>query len=125
MQLISNEIRQPNFRAITDIAYKQDPSGALSMIPSRVLMIQGIRCCYTFKVGSMGDMEISETYAKLYENGALKDEFKIEERKGLARDLYFPNVFKTEWIKIVLSRNHDNSIWLDNGPVKITKVYIE
>ena len=39
VQLISNEIRQPNFRAILDISYKQDPSGALLMIPPWVLMI--------------------------------------------------------------------------------------
>ena len=70
---------------------------------------------------SIGDMEIRETYWKLCENRALKDEFKIIERKGLTCALDFSNVFKTEWIKIVLSRIHDNSIWLDNGPVKITK----
>ena len=39
----------------------------------------------------------------------------------MTRALDFPNVFKTKWIKIVLSRIHDNSIWLDNGWVKITK----
>ena len=66
-------------------------------------------------------MEIRETFGKLCENGALKDEFKIIERKGLTHALDFPNVFKIEWIKIVLSRIHDNFIWLDNGLVKITK----
>ena len=66
-------------------------------------------------------MDIMETYGKLYKNGALKDEFKIIESKGLTCALDFSNVFKIEWIKIVLSRIHDNSIWLDNGPVKITK----
>ena len=65
LQLISNEIRQPNFRAILDIAYKNNSSSALSMIPPWVLMIQDVRCCYTCKVGSIGDMEIRETYGKL------------------------------------------------------------
>ena len=32
VQLISNEIKQPIFKAILDIAYKQDPFSALSMI---------------------------------------------------------------------------------------------
>ena len=35
--------------------------------------------------------------------------------------LDFSNVFKTKWIRIVLSKIHDSSLWLDNGPIKITK----
>ena len=94
--MIRNEIRQPNFRAIPDIAYKQDPFGALSMILPQVLMIQDVRCCYTCKVGSIGDMDIRETYGKLCENGVLKDELKIVKRKRLTCVLDFPNVFKIE-----------------------------
>lgn len=56
VQLISNEIRQPNFRAIPNISYKQDLSGVFSMISTRVLMIKDVRCFYTCKVGSIGDM---------------------------------------------------------------------
>ena len=76
MKLISNEFKQPNFRAILDIVYKQDPSSVLSMIPLQVLMIQDVGCCYTYKVGSIGDMEIRETYGKLCENGVLKEEYQ-------------------------------------------------
>lgn len=120
MQLIRNKIKQPNFRAIHSIIYKQDLFGTLSMIPQQVLMIQDVRLCYTCEVGSIGDMEIRETYGNLCENGVLKEEFKIVEKKGLTCALDFPNIFKREWIKMVLSRIHDNSIWLDNGPIKIT-----
>ena len=84
-------------------------------------MIQDMRYCYTCKVGSIGEMEIIETYGKLCENGALKDEFKIVERKGLTCALEFPNVFKIEWIKIILSIIHDNYVWLENGSIKVTK----
>ena len=121
MQLICNEIKQPNFRAILDIAYKQDPSGVLSTIPLQVLIIQDVRYYYTCKVGSIGDMEIRETYGKFYENGVLKEEFKNFEKKGLTCALDFPNVFKIEWIKIVLSRIYNNYLWLENGQVKMTK----
>ena len=84
-------------------------------------MIQDMICCYTCKLGIIGDMEIRETYGKLCENGALKDELKLVERKCLTHALDFSKVFKTKWIKIVFIRIHDNSIWLDNGLVKITK----
>ena len=62
VQLINNEIKKPIFKAILDIAYTQDPSGALSMMPPQVLMIQDVRCCYTCKIGSIGDMEIKYVY---------------------------------------------------------------
>ena len=69
-------------------------------------------------------MEISNAYDKLYENGKLKDEFSIVEKKGLTKALVFPTAFKTEWICLVLSRIHDGSFWLEQGSVKITKKMI-
>ena len=52
-------------------------------------------------------MEIREVYDRLCENRVLKDEYKIVETKGLTRALEFPTVFKTKWIRLVLSRIHD------------------
>ena len=46
VQLVKNEVKQPNFKAIPDISYKQDLSGALSMILPKVIMIQDVRKCY-------------------------------------------------------------------------------
>ena len=112
MQLINNEIRQPNFRSIPNTAYKQDLSSALLMMPQQVLIIQDVRCCYTCKVGSIGDMEIGDLYEKLCENIILKEEYNIIERKGLTCALNFPKIFRIEWINIVLSMIHENSMWL-------------
>lgn len=91
------------------------------MIPPNILMVQDVRKCYNYKIGSIGDMEIREEYDRLCDNGVLREEFKIIEKKELTRFRDFPNVFKTEWIRIVLSRTHDSSLWLDNGPIRITK----
>ena len=82
VQLMSNEVKQPIFKSIPYISYKQDPSGALSMIPPNVLMVQDVRKCYNCKIGSIGDMDIKEAYNRLCDNGKLKEEFKIVERKG-------------------------------------------
>ena len=81
------------------------------MIPPNVLMVQDVRKCYKYKISSFGDMEIREAYNRLYDNGVLKEEFKIIEKKGLSQALDFPNVFKIEWIMIVLSRIHNSSLW--------------
>ena len=113
IQLVRNEVKQPKFRPIPEVAYKNDPTGALSMIPNKVIMVQDVRKCYNYKIGAIGDLEIFNSFDKLCENGKLKDEFSIVEKKGLTKSLVFPSAFKTEWIHIVLSRIHDGSLWLE------------
>ena len=62
-----------------------------------------MRKCYNCKVGSVGDLELREAYEKLCDNGILKEEYQIVEKKGLMHALDFPMRFKIEWIRIVLS----------------------
>ena len=121
VQLVSNEVKQLEFKAIPKVAYKNEPAGALSMIPPKVVMIQDVCKCYNCKVGIIGDMDLRDVYDILCDNGVLKEEFSIVEKKGLTRALDFPTAFKIEWIKIVLRRIHDGYIWLESGLVKITK----
>ena len=109
IQLVSNEVKQPEFRPIPEVAYKNDLVGALSAILDKVVMVQDVRKCYNCKIGAIGDLEISNAYEKLCDNGKLKDEFSIVEKKGLTKVLVFRSAFKTEWIRIVLSRIHDGS----------------
>ena len=73
------------------------------------------------KIGEIGDLEIREVFAKLCENGILKDKYKIIKKKGLTCALAFLKVFKVELTKIVLSQVHDMKLWLKGGPVKINK----
>ena len=120
-----NEVKQPNFRPIPDVAYKNDPTRALSMIPPKVVMVQDVRRCYNCKNGVIGDMEIWEAYKKLCENGVLKEEFQIVEKKGLNSGIDFPTIFRTEWIRIELGRIHDGCLWLEDGPIKISKRIIQ
>ena len=75
IQLIRNNMVQLTFHTILEIMYKGDPSGALSMIPPKVLMIQYVRCCYTLKV-EVGDMKIRYIYQKLCDKKELKEERK-------------------------------------------------
>ena len=46
VQLVSNEVKQPNLKDIPDIAYKKDLPGALSIILPKVIMVQDVRECY-------------------------------------------------------------------------------
>lgn len=124
VQLVNNEVKQPDFRLILEVAYKNDPVRALSMIPPKVVMVQDVRRCYNYKIGAIGDMEIREAYNKFYENGVFKEEFQIVERKGLIHALDFPTVFKMEWVRIILRKIHDGCIWLEDGPIKLSKIII-
>lgn len=54
-------------------------------------------------------------------DGKLKDEFIIVKKKNLTKDLAFPTVFKTEWIRIFLRKIHNGAFWLKTGLVKFTK----
>ena len=73
--IVSNDVKQPNFWAIPEVAYKDDLTSALSMILPKVVMIQDVRKCYNCKVGSIGDLELREAYGRLCDNGVLKDEY--------------------------------------------------
>ena len=39
VQLVINEVKQAYFRAIPEVAYKNDPAGTLSIIPPNVMLI--------------------------------------------------------------------------------------
>ena len=50
-------------------------------------------------------MEIREIYGKLCENGALKEEFKIIEKKGLIHALDFPQHLQNRVNQDCLKKN--------------------
>ena len=109
IQLVSNEVKQPKFKPIPEVAYKNDPTGVLSAIPDKVVMVQDVCKCYNGKIGAIGDLEIANAFEKLCVDGKLKDEFFIVEKKTLSKALAFPTIFETEQIRIFLSRIHDGA----------------
>lgn len=102
----------PKYCVIPEIAMKGDSMGALSSIEPKVITIHNVWSCYMYKIGEFVDYEIHVAYEKLCDEGILKDEFKIVERKGLAHALNFPRNFKIEWIKAVLRKIYDMELWL-------------
>lgn len=66
-------------------------------------------------------MELRDAYSKLCDNEVLREDNKIVEQKALTCALDFPQMFKTKWIQIFLSYIYENYIWLEDGPIKITK----
>ena len=67
VQLVSNEVKQPEFRPILEVTYINDPASVLSIIPPKIVMVQDVRKCYNCKIGVVGDLEIFQAYDKLCE----------------------------------------------------------
>lgn len=125
VQLVRNDVCKPyKFQVVSESVVKGDPTGALSSILLKVLMINDVCSCYMCKIGEIGDYELREAYDKLGNNGVLKDEHQKVIERGLVCALDFLRNFKVQWIKIVLSRIHDMKIWLEGGLIKITKEMI-
>ena len=96
VQLVSNEVKQPKFKPILEVAYKNDLASALPVVPNKVAMVQDVKKCYNYKIGAIGDLEIFQAFDKLCDKGVLKDEFSVVEKKGITNALVFPIVFKTK-----------------------------
>ena len=71
IQLVNNEVKQPEFKPIPKVAYKNDSIGALFVIPDKVVMVQDMRKCYNCKIGAIGDLEIYNAFDKLCDEGIL------------------------------------------------------
>ena len=39
VQLVSNEVKQPDFKAILEVVYKNDPEGASLVIPPKFVIV--------------------------------------------------------------------------------------
>lgn len=78
----SNEAcKAPKFKAIPKVTYKEDPIGFLLSIMPKVLMINNLRRCYICKIGEINDLKLREAYNKLFDNGVLREEYKIVREK--------------------------------------------
>ena len=64
VQLVINEVKQPEFRPILEVAYKNDPTGTLFIIVPKVVMVRDVRKWYNYKIGAIGNLEIFQAYDK-------------------------------------------------------------
>lgn len=106
------------------VAFEPDDKTAFSLIPDRVMLVEDVRfftkCC----VEELGHVEIKDTYDELCTDGKLNSKYEHIKIKGLTEALTYPRVFKPQWVKFVLSRVHDDFMWLEEQPFKITKEII-
>ena len=76
-----------------DIAEKEDPMGAHSMIPPNVLMIHDMRTFYHCPIQDLGTFKMNEAYKALCDGENLKPKHQHLEAKGLTHIRYMPKKF--------------------------------
>lgn len=109
------------FKEVPKISIKEDSAGALSRVPDGVMYVKDVRACSHCNLEDLGTEDIKSMYqfVILGDSGTIKPKFKAIEDLGLTGILYILE-FKDELIKYVLTRVHNEFIWLDM-PYMITK----
>lgn len=111
-----SEKPQPKFKRYPTRTIEDDPLGAFLHIPYGVLPIEDIR---EYIYGSM-DENSPRNFRNVWasdlvdENFTLKPRYKAPDDKKLDVCEWFPNFFyDNKWIKMSLSRIHDQFVWND------------
>lgn len=100
--------------------------GAFSSIPYGVLHVEDIRAYIHCNIEDLGNAEMLSLYTKhmIGDMGNLKLDFKSFQDKGFTQFVKFLVFDEPKWVRYILSRVHDEFIWLDK-PHNIIKTTIQ
>ena len=97
-----------------------DPLGMFSRVLENVLHVEDIRGYNHYKIKGIGDSDIHRDLEKICRNDlSLKPEFAYLERLNLVKHVFYTNFDNQDWIRIILSRIHDDLLWLGDSVVCI------
>jgi hypothetical protein len=89
---------------------EDDPEGALSQTPHGVLHVEDIRAYIHYKFEIIGTTQIIRDLSDMMEEGELKPEFTKLKFLNIFQIFKFYEFDEPKWIKIILSRIHDQFI---------------
>jgi len=112
----------PTFKKHPYKSLEVDPLGAFSSVPHGVLHTEDIRVYIHANFEDFGESKLMDIYHKqlIDDSFEIKPQYKAIRDKHFAQCIHFPYFEEDEWVRYVLSRVHDNFLWL-NKPFKITK----
>ena len=97
-----------------------DSLRAFSKVSNNVLHVKDIRGYIHYKIESIEDLDIYKDLEKICRNDlSLKPELAYLERLNLVKKMFYIDFDNEEWIKIILSRVHDDLLWLGDSMVSI------
>ena len=101
---------------------EDNPKGVFSQTTDDVHQIGDIRAYNHCKYETIGNSNILSNLKDIYnEDRNYKEEFKHLETLNIVQVMVFEEFDELEWVKIVLSRIHDQFYQLVNQLVEITK----
>lgn len=120
------ERERMKFKKFPYKSMEDDLNGAFSSVLYGVLHVECIRAYIHCNIKDLVNAEMLSLYTKHMIDGMgnLKLDFKSLQNKGFIQFVNFPVFDEPEWVKYILSRVHDEFIWLDK-PYKITKNKIQ
>lgn len=109
---VSNRPRY-NFKKHPFFSPLDDPTGAFSQVLENVLHVEDIRGYIHCKIESIDDLEIQKDLERMCNNDlSLRPKHRFLERLKLVKHMFYTNFDKNKWTRIILSRVHDDLLWL-------------
>ena len=91
---------------------EDDSEGAFSQTPHGVLHVEDIRAYIHGKLEIIGNTQIIRDLRDIMEEGEFKSEFAKLKDLNIFQLFKFYEFDEPKWIKIILSRIHDQFIWM-------------
>lgn len=108
------EMTRSKFKRHPLKSMENDPAGALSSVSYGVLHVEDVRSYIHYKLEGLGMIAIFNQFWTLCDKqGVLKDPYRRVVDKGFHHVLNFLDEFEEDHIRYVLSRIHDQFMWLD------------
>ena len=82
--------------------------------------MEDIRGYIHYKIESIGDFEIQKDLEKMCNNDlSLKSEHRYLECLSLVKHMFYTYFNNNDWTRIILSRVHDDLLWLGDSIISI------
>lgn len=116
------KLPQPKFKLHPMKDREINMTGALSSMPSSVLLVEYIHSFIHCNIEELRDKFIRHEFKGFCDHDLLKAKYSHMKTKGLSNVADFSNQFYANWVRYVLSRVRDQFLWLEaEAPIRITK----
>ena len=102
------------------VSLLDDPIRAFPQVPKNILIFKDIRSYVHYKIESIEDDEIHKELEKMWNDDlSLKLEYANLEPLNLVKYMFYTDFENHKWTRIILSRVHDDLLWLGDSHICI------
>ena len=98
------------------VSFLDDSIGAFSKVLENVLHVEDIHSYIHWKIKSIRDVEIHKEIEKMCNKDlTLKPKYMRLNELNLVKYMFYTKLNNHEWTRIILSRVHDDQLWLGDA----------